>query len=243
LRRAESFTQSDENLPKILSVQNGELAYLSESYLPPQPDPDKRSLAFVLGNPAPESIAVKAMYAYEASGKRHHRFWNVLQKTGILQFDAEPTTLDPHEKMARLFSNQYTSPFNIYIIPFYSLASPPGGPWNGVAGVRRLFAEAFPLVEQYDSARVLNIFNTHFHDGDSVLTFQKDAYVALQQHAEHAQPYDYRQLLTEPLISDLRTPRGALLTVGCLLPTRLLYSAQTGGVLSRLAQQGSINQE
>ena len=34
LGRLESFTQSDENLPKILSVENGELSYLSESFIP-----------------------------------------------------------------------------------------------------------------------------------------------------------------------------------------------------------------
>ena len=182
------------------------------------------------------------MYAYEAGGKRYHRFWNVLQRTDILRFDADPATLDPHEKMARLFSGQYASPFNVYILPFYSLASPPGGPWNGVAGLQRLFAEAFPLVEQYDAARVLTIFNGHFHDGDTILTFQKDVYVALQQHAKHSHPYDYKGLLTQPLISDLRTPSGASLAVGCLLPTRLMYSGQTGEALSRLAREGSLTQ-
>lgn len=240
LSRLQQFTQSDENLSKIVSVADGELAYLSESFVPQRPDPGKHNLAFVLGNPAPESIALQAMYAYEAGGKRYHRFWNVLQRTGILQFDVDAATLDPHEKMARLFGGQYSSPFNVYILPFYSLASPPSGLWNGVAGLQRLFAEAFPLVEQYDAAKVLTVLNERFQDGDTVLTFQKDAYAALQQHAEHARPYDYKQLFTEPLISDLRIPNGALLTVGCLLPTRLMYSGQTGKTLSELAREGNI---
>lgn len=242
LSRLQQFAQSDENLSKIVSVADGELAYLSESFVPQRPDTSKRNLAFVLGNPAPESIALQAMYAYEAGGKRYHRFWNVLQRTGILQFDADPAMLDPHEKMTRLFSGQYASPFNVYILPFYSLASPPGGPWNGVAGLQRLFAEAFPLVEQYDTARMLAVFNERFQNGDTLLTFQKDAYAALQQHAEHARLYDYKQLLTEPLVSDLRITNGALLTVGCLLPTRLMYSGQTGKVLSKLAREGNIAQ-
>ena len=232
--RLEEFIGSDPSLPQILSLEGDELVYDSESFVPPISDPTKKSVVLVLGNPAPESVAMQAMFAYENHGKRYHRFWRVLDETGILQFSENPDTIDPHEKMLRLYRGDYSSPFNVSIVPFYSLPTPPGGKWGGVAGLQRLFGNAFKRIEAYDLERVEQFFAARLEGGDTVVVFQKDAYLAILQSPEE-QVYDYRRLLQEPTVSTINTSGGAELNLVCMLPTRLLHSHQTKDALKKLS--------
>lgn len=235
LKRLDAFTEADPAAEKIIRVSDFGINYSSESYVPPTVDPNKANLVLVLGNPAPESVAMGAMFAYENHGKRHHRFWRILDEVGLLRFPENPDMLDPHTKMEMLYANEFDAPYNTFIVPFYSFPTPPGGEWNGVAGVRKLFGSAFPAIAAQDTERVQAFFDTYIHDGDSILAFQKDAFVALNDTQEAPVPYNYRNLLQQPAISDFRTRNGANANLICMLPTRLMHSGQTKGALSRLA--------
>jgi len=235
LDRLRAFTDADPAAAEIIDVSDFGINYSSESYVPPVIDANKANLVLVLGNPAPESVAMGAMFAYENHGKRYHRFWRVLDGAGILRFLQDPDTLDPHAKMERLYANEYDAPFNIFIVPFYSFPTPPGGEWNGVAGIRRLFGSAFPVIAAQDNERVQALFDAHLKDDDSILAFQKDAFVALSDSQPTPAVYNYRDLLQQPAVSVFRTRSGANANLVCMLPTRLLHSHQTKGALSRLA--------
>ncbi len=235
LKRLDTFIAADSAAANIIHVDSFGISYSSESYIPPAVNPDKANLVLVLGNPAPESVAMGAMFAYENHGKRHHRFWRVLDEAGLLRFRQSPDTLDPHAKMEKLYANEFDAPFNTFIVPFYSFPTPPGGEWNGVAGIRKLFGRAFPVIAAQDTERVQAFFDAYIHDGDSILAFQKDAFVALNDTQEAPVPYNYRNLLQQPAVSEFRTRNGANANLVCMLPTRLLHSGQTKGVLSRIA--------
>ena len=232
--RLHDFTQAAAFTDQIVSLEGDILTYQSESYLPATPEADKSTVVFMLGNPAPESIAIKALFAYENSGKRYHRFWNVLESTGVLKFDAPAAQVTPAEKMRKLFSGEYESPFNICVLPFYSFATPPGGKWGGVAGVKKLFGKGFSAIGAFENERVNQLLNARLKDDDTLLVFQRDAYTTMQVGQEWP-TYDYRSMLTQPIETRLQLPGGANIQVKCVLPTRLLHSTQTKNVLSSLA--------
>lgn len=96
--RLREFVASDDTLPRIVNVRGNVLSYESESFVPPRLDLAKPSLFFVVGNPAPKSIALRAIYAHEgASAGRQHRFWKVMHSTGILRFS--PHDPDPQRRL------------------------------------------------------------------------------------------------------------------------------------------------
>lgn len=236
--RLQEFIASDDSLSQIVDVRGNILGYESESFVPPALDPVKPNLFFVVGNPAPQSIALRAMYAHEGSGEgRQHRFWKVMHSTGVLRFSQrEPDIYQPHEKMQRLYAGQYESPFNIHIVPFFSLASPPGGRWGGVAGLRRLFGKKFQCVMSAELAAVRGLIDASVNPGDCVLVLQKDAYMALRQ--PDAPAYDASLLTTAAIVGEYS--RG---TVGlvCVPPTRLLYSRVTQSVLSAQVERAKAS--
>lgn len=241
LDRLRAFTDSDPAAAEIIQAGDFGITYSSESYIPPLIDDAKANLVIVLGNPVPESVAMGAMFAYENHGKKYHRFWRVLDGAGILRFSQDPDKLDPHSKMEQLYTNGYDSPFNVFILPFYSFPTPSGGEWNGVAGIRRLFGSAFPAIAAQDRGRVQALFDARLRDGDSILVFQKDAFVALSDTQPTPTPYNYRSLLQQPAVSTFHTQGGASADLICMLPTRLLHSHQTKEALSRLAIGGSLS--
>jgi hypothetical protein len=231
------FMASTPHAENIMSLANGELYYRSESFIPPYIDETKSNMLLVLGNPAPESIAMEAMFAYEGQKGRYHRFWRVLSDTGVLQFAEHPDQLDPQEKMNRLYTGEYDSPCNVFITPFYSFPTPPGGEWNGVAGVRRLFGSAFSQLEQQDLQRMQQLCQEHVRSGDAILAFQKDAFVNLAGTQSNPPAYNYRELLQRPLACSFAAEDGEAQLL-CVLPTRLLHSKQTKNVLGTVARHG-----
>lgn len=226
--RLREFVASDDALPRIVNVRGNFLNYESESFVPPQLDLAKPSLFFVVGNPAPKSIALRAMYAHEGAGtERQHRFWKVMHSTGILRFSQHDSDVyQPHEKMQRLYAGRYESPFNIHIVPFFSLASPPGGKWAGVAGLRRLFGNEFHRVVSVELAAVRELIDARMKPGDCLIIFQKDAYMALKP--PQAPVYDGSLLKKSAIVSKYTHDAVDLV---CLPPTRLLYSQVTQSVL------------
>ncbi|MGH4016981.1 MAG: hypothetical protein ACREX8_00125 [Gammaproteobacteria bacterium] len=228
MARLQDFMASDDSLLYIVGARHDVLSYESESFIPPQPDPAKPNLFFVVGNPAPQSVVLRAMYAHEGGGEhRQHRFWKVLHTTGVLRFSQHgPDIHQPDEKMRRLYAGAYESPFNVHIVPFFSLPSPPGGPWSGVAGLRRLFGYQFQRVVAAELAAVRALIDGRVKAGDCVLILQKDAYMALKQ--PDAPAYDGPLLRSAPISSNY----ASAVDLMCIPPTRLLYSRVTQSVLS-----------
>jgi hypothetical protein len=229
--RFRKFVECDESLGTVARLSDNVLDYESESFLPTVLDTGKPSLFFVVGNPAPDSVARGAMYAYEGTGGRQHRFWKVLHSTGVLRFsEAMPDVYPPQEKMDRLFAGEYESPFNVHVIPFFSLASPAGGAWSGVNGLRRLLGQGFERVTDAERAALGELLQGRARKGDRILVFQKDAYLALKEPG--APGYDGTRLRS----SAIEVRYGSTdIDLICLPPTRLFYSHVTRSVLEGLA--------
>lgn len=236
--RLREFIASNDTLPRIVNVHDKVLCYESESFIPPRLDPAKPNLFFVVGNPTPQSVALRAMYAHEGGGEgRQHRFWKVMHSTGVLRFSQhEPDTYQPQEKMRRLYAGHYESPFNVHIVPFFSLPSPPGGRWGGVAGLRRLFGKEFQRLLSAELATVRGLIDTSVKPGDCVLVLQKDAYMALRQ--PNAPAYDVKLLSRAAIVSKYTHDNVNLV---CIPPTRLLYSRVTRSVLSAQVERANAS--
>lgn len=100
MARLREFIASDDSLPGIVNVHGNILHYESESFVPSRLDPVKPNLFFVVGNPAPQSVALRAMHAHEGSGEgRQHRFWKVMHSTGVLRFSQYAS--DTYQPMRR----------------------------------------------------------------------------------------------------------------------------------------------
>jgi hypothetical protein len=226
--RLREFVGSDDALRQIVNVRGKVLSYESESFVPPQLDLGKPNLFFVVGNPAPKSILLRAMYAHEGVGvERQHRFWKVMHSTGILRFfQSDPDLCQPRERMKRLYAGHYDSPFNIHIVPFFSLASPPAGQWAGVVGLRRLFGSEFHRLVAAELTAVRGLIDSRMKPGDCLIVLQKDAYMALKP--PQAPVYDGSLLRSSAIVSKYTHDAVSLI---CLPPTRLLYSRVTQSVL------------
>jgi hypothetical protein len=224
--RFAAFGAADDSLQSIATIRRGELAYDSESFIPPSTHDAKPNLFLVVGNPAPHSVAVRSMYAYEGVTGRPHRFWRVMHTNGILRFPGlEAALCSPDERMRRLYEGDYESPFNLHIVPFFSLASPASGQWSGVAGLRRLFGGSFGKLLSAELSAIRDFMVARMQPGDSIIVFQKDAYLALRPAT--APDYDAVALRTTPLVGSY-APEVQLV---CVPPTRLLYSKVTQAAL------------
>jgi hypothetical protein len=234
--RLRGFVASDDALRQIVNVRGNVLIYESESFVPPRLDLAKPNLFFVVGNPAPKSILLRAMYAHEGAGvERQHRFWKVMHSTGILRFSqSDPDLCQPHEKMQRLYAGRYESPFNIHIVPFFSLASPPAGQWAGVVGLRRLFGNEFHRLVVAELTAVRGLIHSRMKPGDCLIVLQKDAYMALKP--PQAPVYDGSLLRSSAILSKYTYDAVNLI---CLPPTRLLYSRVTQSVLREQVARAS----
>jgi hypothetical protein len=231
--RLYDFMASDPAFGGILSYTEEIITYNSESYIPRLIDPDKKSAFFILGNPTPDSVMRHAMFAYEGNGLRQHRFWKVLHETNVLRFSNDsPDCYTPDEKMIRLFAGKYESPLNIFILPFFSLASAPAGRWAGVAGLKRLFGSGFCKVACAEETTISSLIGRFATAGDTVLVFQRDAYAALCTQDDPT--YDINTLLSAPI--DASWKHNSRVRLLCLPPTRLLYSVVTRDALNQLSQ-------
>lgn len=233
LRRLSDYIASDQSLARIVRIEGDTMLYESESYVPAHIEGQKPNLFVIVGNPAPESVVLRAMYAYEGERGRQHRFWKVLHRTRVLRFsEADPDFYSPHDKMIRLYAGEYTSPFNLHIVPFFSLPSPPGGPWAGVAGLRRLLGPGFPQLMSAERSSVRELIGLRERQYDTVLVMQRDAYVALKPAS--APNYDGPSL-RRAAIEAIYSIRGS--RVLCMPPTRLLYSQVTKTTLLQLVEE------
>ena len=75
----------------------------------------------------------------------------------------------------------YDSPFRIGLCVYWSMPSSAGGPWSGVAGIRKLIGgRALKRLERYERERVIEVVKRFLVPGGVAVTFQKDAWNGLR---------------------------------------------------------------
>jgi hypothetical protein len=168
---------------QIFSLRGNTLKYLSEVFVSDKID-NRPPLLLLLGNPASHSVAAGMCLAYEGDGQEH-RFWRMLEETGVLTFlELPPISADKNKniEMRRnaLRELNYLSPFRVGIAVFYSLPSTAS---TGVSGVKRLLrAKAFETISLQEEKRIAMLISRFIGSTGGIITFQKDAYNRVRSH-------------------------------------------------------------
>lgn len=179
-KRYREFLESDGDNQKIFSLIDDTLIYSSEVFISDKID-NRPPLLLLLGNPASHSVAAGMCFAFE-KGDQEHRFWRLLDNTGVLKFsDQSPISADPDEmnEMRRnaLWELRYQSPFRIGIAVFCSLPSAASKNWSGVRGVIKLLGtKAFRIISLQEENRITMLISRFIGSSGGIITFQKDAY-------------------------------------------------------------------
>jgi len=185
----EAFLESDPCNKQIFKLRGNRLIYHSEHLIPKKKD-KRPPLLLVLGNPASHSVAAGVFFAFKDNGKEN-RFWkSILKLAGVLSFsfdeDLPAVKLNALRKK-QLLELDYESPFRIGLCVLISMPSAPGGPYGGVAGVRKLLGvRALRRLEAEESKRITKCAKD-FIGGDprgKVVTFQKNAWDGLKSDGD-----------------------------------------------------------
>lgn len=181
LARLDIFLKSDNSNQQIFSLQGDTLKYCSEVFVSDKID-NRPPLLLLLGNPASHSIAAGMCFAFERDGQEH-RFWKILEETGILTFlEKPPISADLIKKNEikrnALLELKYHSPFRVGIAVFCSLPSAASNRiWSGVKGVRKLLgAKAFGIISLLEENRIGLLISKFIGSTGGIISFQKDAY-------------------------------------------------------------------
>ena len=235
-RKWVEFLPSDPDNARIFTrTDNDTLTYLTESLIPTLQD-DRPPLLLLLGNPASHSVASCMAFAFEGEG-REHRFWRVLRKTGILDFNLNDEMCQQdreclnQEMKKRVFSLKYDSPFRIGIAVYFSMPSAASAPkWSGVAGLQRLLgSKALREIALAEQERIALMLQSFMPGRGSIVAFQKNAYERLRG-------------VEDPVYAIAKAKEGQLTghckfntsirLIGCP-PTRMLYSTAYQELLAR----------
>lgn len=187
-KRWNDFLESDQCNKKIFKLKGNQLKYQSEQLIPSESN-KRPPLLLVLGNPASHSVKAGMFFAFE-KGKKEHRFWkNILKQAGVLEFnqsDSGKTIEELNEsRKKQLLKLKYKSPFRIGLCVFISIPSAPGGPWGGVAGVRKLIgAKAIRRLEIEERKRVLECAKNFLTPNGVAVTFQENAWNGLKSDGD-----------------------------------------------------------
>jgi|GEM_PF-2685489 len=172
------------------SINNDRIVYDTEVLIPVRKRPGRINLLLVFGNPSVHSTEEGMFFSYEKTGKsdrwREHRAWKALKECGLLELK-ESKKFDIHRpnpgnikaindfKRHCLLNAEYKSPFNVFMLPYFSFSTPASGKYNGVAGIKKLFgAEVFSYMEESEFQRFKNIILKH--KIKYVVSFQKSAF-------------------------------------------------------------------
>ncbi len=179
------FLESDPCNKKIFERKGDLFRYKSEQLIPTKSN-NRIPLLLVLGNPASHSVAAGMFFAFKGNGKEN-RFWkSLLKSAGVLSFSFDENL--PAVKLNALRKKQlleldYESPFRIGLSVFTSMPSAPGGPYGGVAGVRKLLGvRALRRLEAEESKRITKCAKDFIGDDPrgKIVTFQKNAWNGLK---------------------------------------------------------------
>ena len=222
--RFEDFLKSDPSNRNVFTLKGELLAYKSEVFVSDRID-NRPPLLLLLGNPASHSVAEGVCLAYEKGGQEH-RFWRLLDETGVLTFlDLPPISSDLKKNIETrrnsLLELNYRSPFRIGIAVFYSLPSPASDKeWQGVSGIKKLLgANAFKKISLQEEARISLLISRFIGSRGGIITFQKDAYESVRSQDTPA----YAQQLARhgKLVGNYRKGRNIVLAGAP--PTREAY--------------------
>ena len=185
----EAFLKSDPCNKQIFKLRGNQLIYHSEHLSPVKKD-KRPPILLVFGNPASHSVATGMFFAFKDNGKEN-RFWtSILRPAGVLSFsygeDLPAAKLNAIRKKL-LLELDYVSPFRIGLCIFISMPSAPGGPYGGVAGVRKLLGvRALRRLEAEESKRITKCAKAFIGDDPrgKVVTFQKNAWDGLKSDGD-----------------------------------------------------------
>ena len=239
--RYKSFRDSNTD-NYIYKLKHDSLFYTTEQLIPAKTDA-RPPLLLIFGNPATHSIKNGMFFSPKKDGKEN-RFWkHLLHPAGVLELalaDALSTKDRNKLRLERMLALNYDTPFRIGLCVYWSMPSSAGGPWSGVAGIRKLIGtRALKRLEPYERERVIEVVKRFLVPGGVAVTFQKDAWNGLRSVNDPA--YSISLARTGKLRGTLNgLPQIPLLGVP---PTRLL--GPTRKVLRHmLAEEGyRLNKE
>ena len=220
------FLESDPVHSEIFHRRDNAVTYLTENLVPKKKD-QRPPLLLLFGNPASHSVASGMFFSYEGN-EREHRFWKILSRAGMLSFsplsvgDSQESLNELNKsRKTELFELSYDSPFRIGLAVFYTMPSPASlCPWAGVRGLNRLFGrEALARVGRVEKERMERIIGEFVSPDGAVVTFQKDAYLAIKSAATPG--YELPKAKAGHLIGNCQCDSDIRLF--CLPPTRLLH--------------------
>lgn len=196
------FLASDPSHPHLFRLEGENLIYLSEQLVPEKKD-DRPPLLLILGNPASHSVDAGMFFSFEADG-REHRFWkNILRPAGLdLAMETGDVAERNQRRRERLLELDYRSPYRIGLAVFVSMPSAASGPWSGVAGVRKLLGgRALDRLVEAERQRVVETARAFMPQRRTAAVFQKDAWEGLRRPEDPA--YDIDQARAGSLIGAL----------------------------------------
>jgi len=181
--RYKAFLDSDANNRCIYKLKHCTLFYTTEQLIPAKTD-GRRPVLLIFGNPASHSIQNGMFFSSKKDGEEN-RFWkHLLPKAGVLDLTfAEGLSTKERNKLRleHMLALNYGTHFRIGLCVYWSMPSSAGGPWSGVAGIRKLIgARALERLEPYERERVIEVVKRFLMPGGAVVTFQKDAWNGLR---------------------------------------------------------------
>ena len=160
--------------------------YRTEQLIPAKRD-RRPPLLLVFGNPATHSVKAGMFFAFKDKGKEK-RFWkNLLRPAGICDIAADdrPPEVLNKGRMKRMMELDYASPFRIGLCVFISMPSAAGGPWSGVAGIRKLLgSKAMSKMESAERERIIRYARKFLEPGGVAVVFQKNAWEGLRSEGD-----------------------------------------------------------
>jgi hypothetical protein len=226
-RQFEPFIQADDSAAKIINLTGNILQYKTEHIHVDGTD-GRKSVLFVLGNPAVHSVVTGVPFAYEKKKNgdiKEHRFWKSLRDTGYVDL---PYNLSTNEKKKKLFAADYNSEIIFNLEVFYTLPSTSSAQGNknanhpilknaGVPQLKSLFGtRALRRIASEESKRLHQIIQNY----DAVIACQSDAYIGVK--APNSPKYSKKSLMERYF--ETQTIDGILLF--CVPPTHLFGAAK-----------------
>jgi hypothetical protein len=160
-------------------------------------------------------------------GGKQNPFWKALLcRAGVLDFGLEAQIENEKAnrcRLKRMMEVDYRSPFRIGLCVYISMPSSAGGPWSGVAGIRKLFgAQPLKRLEAFETERILEVAKRFLTNGGIAVTFQRNAWEGLR--SENDPCYSISKAREGNLRGSLKgLPKIPLLGVP---PTRLIGPAR-----------------
>jgi hypothetical protein len=176
----------------VYQLEGDSLRYRTEQLIPTKRD-QRPPFLLILGNPATHSIIAGMFFAFKEDG-RENRFWkHLLRPAGVFDIatdEGPPESLN-QRRMKRMMALDYGSPFRIGLCVFISMPSAAGGPWAGVAGVRKLLgSKALSQLEIVERERIIRYSKKFLEPEGIAVAFQRNAWEGLRSENDPSYALD-----------------------------------------------------